>query len=45
MMTLPLPVLLGKATLDRLHEMENTVPEKIMQLASDIGEELKYKEE
>ena len=34
-----------KATLDRLHEMENTVPEKIMQLASDIGEELKYKEE
>lgn len=34
-----------KATIDRLHEMESTVPEKIMQLASEIGEELKYKEE
>ena len=34
-----------KATFDRLHEMENTVSEKSTQLASDIREEMKYKEE
>ena len=33
------------ATLERLHEIERMVPEKIMQLPNETGEELKYEEE
>ena len=32
-----------KATIDRLHEMEKTVADKVLQLVRDLGEELTYK--
>ena len=34
-----------KATIDRLHEMEKAVGDKVLQLASSLGEEVTYKQE